>query len=51
LTSVKGLCWWVDQDPTACPAPDTGFELTPVRTQAPVPGTNVVVGCVVDLSK
>ncbi len=38
-------CWWVNQNPTACPAPDTGFELKLVRTQPPATGTNVVVEC------
>ena len=51
MASGSRPCWWVDQDATACPAPDTGFELEVVRTQPPAPGTNLVVECVVDLSK
>lgn len=38
-------CWWVKQNPVACPAPDTGFELELVRSQPPPPGTNVEVEC------
>jgi hypothetical protein len=38
-------CWWVNQNPTACPVPDTGFELKLVRSQPPATGTNVVVEC------
>lgn len=38
-------CWWIRQDPVACPAPDTGFELVLVRSQPPAPGTNVEVEC------
>jgi hypothetical protein len=51
LASGSRPCWWVDQDPAACPVPDTGFELELVRTEPPAPGTNLVVECVVDLSK
>jgi hypothetical protein len=38
-------CWWIDYDPVACPAPDTGFELKLVRTQFPAPGTSVELEC------
>ncbi len=38
-------CWWVRQDPVACPAPDTGFQLQLVRSQPPATGTNVEVEC------
>jgi hypothetical protein len=38
-------CWWINQNPAGCPAPDTGFELELVRAQPPAPGTNVVVEC------
>ncbi len=46
MTAGPRPCWWVNHNPTACPAPDTGFELKLVRTQPPAPGTNVVVECV-----
>jgi len=40
-------CWWVDNNPTSCPAPDTGLELNFERTQAPAVGTTVEVECAV----
>ncbi|HEX3763977.1 MAG TPA: hypothetical protein VHW23_35020 [Kofleriaceae bacterium] len=38
-------CWWIRQDPVACPTTDTGFELEIERAQPPAPGTTVVVEC------
>ncbi|HEX2690382.1 MAG TPA: hypothetical protein VHN14_27395 [Kofleriaceae bacterium] len=40
-------CWWVDQNPTSCPAPDTGLEMNFERTTDPAAGTAVQVECVV----
>lgn len=40
-------CYWIGQDPTTCPAPDTGFELNVVRTSPPATGTTVGVECAV----
>lgn len=38
-------CWWIDNNPTACPSPNTGFDLKVERTQPPATGTNVVIEC------
>lgn len=38
-------CWWIDNNTTSCPAPDTGFELNVVRTSPPATGTTVDVEC------
>ncbi len=40
-------CYWIDQNTTSCPAPDTGYELNLVRTQPPATGTTVDVECAV----
>jgi hypothetical protein len=40
-------CYWIDQNTTTCPAPDTGYELNIVRAQPPAPGTSVDVECAV----
>jgi hypothetical protein len=40
-------CYWIDQNTTTCPAPDTGYELNVVRNQPPAPGTTVNVECAV----
>lgn len=40
-------CYWIDNNPATCPAPDTGYELNIVRTQPPAPGTSVDVECAV----
>ncbi len=40
-------CYWVANDPAACPAPDTGFELKLVRAEPPAIGTTVEVECAV----
>ncbi|HEX7837117.1 MAG TPA: hypothetical protein VF469_06610 [Kofleriaceae bacterium] len=49
--AASSSCWWVNNNPVACPAPDTGFELELVRAQPPAPGTNVVVECALTPSK
>jgi hypothetical protein len=41
-------CWWVDNNTTSCPAPDTGFELHLERTQPPAPGTTIDAQCVAE---
>ncbi|MFT3699220.1 MAG: hypothetical protein QM831_39095 [Kofleriaceae bacterium] len=38
-------CYWVDMNTTACPAPDTGYELKFERTSPPALGTDVDVEC------
>lgn len=38
-------CYWFDKNTASCPAPDTGYELTVVRTQPPATGTTVDVQC------
>jgi hypothetical protein len=45
----KEPCWWVDMNPTSCPAPDTGLEMNFVRPgpMGPEAGTTVQVECVV----
>jgi hypothetical protein len=40
-------CYWIDQNTTACPAPDTGYELNLVRNQPPAVGTEVDVECAI----
>jgi hypothetical protein len=40
-------CWWIDNNATNCPAPDTGFELNVVRTDPAPTGTNTDVECAV----
>lgn len=40
-------CYWIDQNTTTCPAPDTGYELNLVRTEPPAIGTTVDVECAV----
>jgi hypothetical protein len=40
-------CYWIDNNPTTCPAPDTGYELNLVRTEPPAIGTTVDVECAV----
>src|SRR5450432_303677 len=40
-------CWWIDKNATACPAPDTGYEMNFVRTAPPALGTVVDVECAV----
>lgn len=40
-------CWWIDQNTTTCPSPDTGYEMNFVRTAPPALGTMVDVECAV----
>ena len=40
-------CYWIDNNQTKGPSPDTGYELNVVRAQPPAPGTNVDVECAV----
>ena len=40
-------CWWTDQNPTECPAPDTGYELRIERSMPAATGTTVDVQCAV----
>ncbi len=40
-------CWWSDDNPTACPAPDTGYEINFYRTTPAAPGTTEAVQCAV----
>jgi len=43
----KRPCYWIDNNPTSCPAPDTGYELNFMRDQPPAVGTVVDVECAV----
>src|SRR5262249_52277324 len=36
---------WMDNDPVACPAPESGFQIHVERDQLPATGTNVAVEC------
>ena len=40
-------CYWIDQNTTTCPAPDTGYEINIVRGDPPATGTVVDVECAV----
>jgi hypothetical protein len=40
-------CYWIDQNTTTCPAPDTGYEINIVRADPPATGTVVDVECAV----
>jgi hypothetical protein len=46
--SGQGTCAWFQDDSSACPAPNTGYELTVVRASAPPTGTVTDVECAVN---
>lgn len=41
-------CYWVDQNTTTCPSPDTGYEINIERDSPPATGTAVRVECAVE---
>jgi hypothetical protein len=40
-------CYWIENDPTMCPAPDTGYKINVERAEEPATGTVVDVECAV----
>jgi hypothetical protein len=41
-------CWWIQSNPTTCPAPSSGLAVYVDRSMPPVAGTVVDVQCAIN---